>query len=212
MQHGNANNEQTLLTLPRSVKPPAWASQTAPPGSNRWGWLDRARNRPYTKLFKTYPNHFEHLANAPRSPSYAQISPLFDNAWIKAKCEKSFNIELLKYTKFITRCYTHPNEQVRYSIASYELKLQDHKVSQPLGEAMIEFIIFVKSYPLTSKVLNISKTCQNGKATQTTCYDNHSKHKIIINTHKHLMSCPSNWAMCLFLYMRLLIGRHHATV
>jgi hypothetical protein len=31
---------------------------------------------------------------------------------------KKCNLELLKYTKFITRCYTCPNEQVRYSTAS----------------------------------------------------------------------------------------------
>jgi hypothetical protein len=31
---------------------------------------------------------------------------------------KICNLELLKYTKFITRCYTCPNEQVRYSTAS----------------------------------------------------------------------------------------------
>jgi hypothetical protein len=30
---------------------------------------------------------------------------------------KKCNLELLKYTKFITRCYTCPNEQVRYSTA-----------------------------------------------------------------------------------------------
>jgi hypothetical protein len=31
---------------------------------------------------------------------------------------KICNLELLKYTKFITRCYTCPNEQVRYSTDS----------------------------------------------------------------------------------------------
>jgi hypothetical protein len=31
---------------------------------------------------------------------------------------KICNLKLLKYTKFITRCYTCPNEQVRYSTAS----------------------------------------------------------------------------------------------
>jgi hypothetical protein len=31
---------------------------------------------------------------------------------------KICNLELLKYTKFIKRCYTCPNEQVRYSTAS----------------------------------------------------------------------------------------------
>jgi hypothetical protein len=31
---------------------------------------------------------------------------------------KICNLELLKYTKFITRCYTSTNEQVRYSTPS----------------------------------------------------------------------------------------------
>jgi ribosomal protein S27E len=31
---------------------------------------------------------------------------------------KKCNLELLKNTKFITRCYTCANEQVRYSTAS----------------------------------------------------------------------------------------------
>jgi hypothetical protein len=39
-----------------------------------------------------------------------------------------------------------------------------------------------------------------------------TNHKTITNTHKHLMSCQSHRAMCLLLCMRLLIGRHHATV
>jgi hypothetical protein len=55
-----------------------------------------------------------------------------------------------------------------------------------------------------SKVPNMSKICQNGKDTQTSCKDNHSNHKTIINTHKHLMSCQSHRVMCLLLDMRLL--------
>jgi hypothetical protein len=43
------------------------------------------------------------------------------------------------------------------------------QVSQPLGNAKIELSIFAKFYPLMRKVLNISKTCQNDKATQTLC-------------------------------------------
>jgi hypothetical protein len=58
----------------------------------------------------------------------------------------------------------------------------------------------------------MSKTCQNGKATQTSWLDDHSNHKTITNTHKHLMSCQSHWAMCLLQCMRLLIGRSHATI
>jgi hypothetical protein len=47
-----------------------------------------------------------------------------------------------------------------------DIKLHDHQVSQPLDEAKIELSNFAKIYRLLSKVLNMSKTCQNGKATQ----------------------------------------------
>jgi hypothetical protein len=127
------------------------------------------------------------------------------------KCKKC-NLELLKCTKFNKGCYTCSNEQVWYSIASYRSQLYDHQVLQPLDEAKMDFGNFAKTFPLMSQVLNMSKTCQNGEATQTSWYDNHSNHKTIINSHKHLMSCQSHRAMCLLLYMRLLIGRHHATV
>jgi hypothetical protein len=66
-------------------------------------------------------------------------------------------------------CYTCPNEQVRYSIASYLSQLHDHQVSQPLDEAKMDLGNFAKNSPLMSKVLNMIKICQNGKATQTSC-------------------------------------------
>jgi hypothetical protein len=82
---------------------------------------------------------------------------------------EKMQLELLKYTKFITRCYTCSNEQVRYSTTLYERQLHDHQVSQPLGKAKIELSNFAKKHSLVSKVLNVSKTCQNGKATETSC-------------------------------------------
>jgi hypothetical protein len=87
----------------------------------------------------------------------------------QAKNAKKFNLELLKYTKFIIGCYTCPNEQVRYSTASYRTQLHDHQVSQPLDEAKMDFGNFAKNLPLMSKVLNMIKAYQNGKATQTSC-------------------------------------------
>jgi hypothetical protein len=42
---------------------------------------------------------------------------------------KECNPELLKLTKSTTSCYIWPNEQVRYSISSYEHKHHDHQVS-----------------------------------------------------------------------------------
>jgi hypothetical protein len=61
------------------------------------------------------------------------------------------------------------NEQVRYSIASYRHQLQDYQVSQPLDEAKMDLGNFAKNLPLMSKVLNMIKAYQNGKATQTSC-------------------------------------------
>jgi hypothetical protein len=57
---------------------------------------------------------------------------------------KNFNLELLKETKFNIGCYTCPNEQVRYSTASYRSQLLDHQVSQPLDEAKIDLSNFAK--------------------------------------------------------------------
>jgi hypothetical protein len=48
-------------------------------------------------------------------PSFSPLLPMHES---RLKFEKNCNLELLKYTKFITRCYTCPNEQVRYSTAS----------------------------------------------------------------------------------------------
>jgi hypothetical protein len=46
------------------------------------------------------------------------FSPLLPMHESRLKFEKKCNLELLKYTKFITRCYTCTNEQVRYSTGS----------------------------------------------------------------------------------------------
>jgi hypothetical protein len=40
---------------------------------------------------------------------------------------EKMQLKLLKYAKFITRCYTFSNEQVRYSTGSYEHQLHDHQ-------------------------------------------------------------------------------------
>jgi hypothetical protein len=45
----------------------------------------------------------------------------------------------------------------------------DHQVSQPLDEAKMDLGNFAKNLPHMSKVLNMIKTYQNGKATQTSC-------------------------------------------
>jgi hypothetical protein len=98
--------------------------------------------------------------------SSSNFSPLLTMHESSKKC-KTLNLELLKWTKFNIGCYTCPNEQVRYSIASYWHQLQDHHVSQPLDEAKMDLGNFAKKSPLMSKVLNMIKTYQNGKTTQT---------------------------------------------
>jgi hypothetical protein len=100
--------------------------------------------------------------------SSSDFSPLLAMHESSQKC-KTFNLELLIYTKFNEGCYTCRNKQVRYSIASYRHQLQDHQVSQPLDEAKTDLGNFAKNLPLMSKVLNMIKTYQNGKATQTSC-------------------------------------------
>jgi hypothetical protein len=69
----------------------------------------------------------------PASHFKLKLSPLLAMHESSQKC-KTFNLELLKQTKFNKGCYTCPNEQVRYSIASYRAQLQDYQVSQPLDE------------------------------------------------------------------------------
>jgi hypothetical protein len=137
----------------------------------------------------------------PASHFKLKLLPLVDNAWIKPKMQK-MQPRASQIDKINKGCYTCPKEQVRYSIASYRSQLHDHQVSQPLDEAKMDLGNFAKNLPLMSKVLNMSKTCQNGKATQTSWLDNHSNHKTITNTHKHLMSCQSHcwWIKDVSLY------------
>jgi hypothetical protein len=100
----------------------------------------------------------ENLLNASSKPFQAQTSP---------PCWQCMN--QAKNAKFNIGCYTCPNEKVRYPIGSYWHQLQDHQVSQPLDEATMDLGNFAKNLPLMSEVLNMIKTCQNGKATQTSC-------------------------------------------
>jgi hypothetical protein len=100
--------------------------------------------------------------------SSSNFSPLLAMRESSQKC-KTFNLELLKQTKFNKGCYTCPNEQVRYSIASYRSQLHDYQVSQPLDEAKMDLGNFAKNLPPMSNDLNIIKEYQNGKATQTSC-------------------------------------------
>jgi hypothetical protein len=82
---------------------------------------------------------------------------------------QNFQPRASQIDKIQQRMLTFPNEQVRYSTASYRSQLHVHQVSQPLDEAKMDFGNFAKNLPLMTKVLNMIKTYQNGKATQTSC-------------------------------------------
>jgi hypothetical protein len=118
MQHGNATKIINLLTLPRVVRPPAWAGQTAPLGSDSLGAVRPPQETGpapnFSKPARTTLNTFQKL---PGAQNMHKVPPLLTMHESKENA-KSFNIELLKYTKFNIECDTCPNEQVRYSIAS----------------------------------------------------------------------------------------------
>jgi hypothetical protein len=59
------------------------------------------------------------LLNACNKPFQAQTSPPLLTMHESSQKSEKIKLELLKYTKFNIGCYTCPNEQVRYSIASY---------------------------------------------------------------------------------------------
>jgi hypothetical protein len=133
--------------------------------SDRWPWPARPV---HTRAQKWLESTWKPSKWIQQAISSSNFSPLLAMHESSQKC-KTFNLELLKYTKFNIGCYTCPKEQVRYSTASYWHQLQDYQVSQPLDEAKMDLGNFAKILPVMSKVLNMIKTYQNGKATQTSC-------------------------------------------
>jgi hypothetical protein len=133
--------------------------------SDRWPRLVRLVHNRAKKWLETTWKPSKCIQQAISSSNFSPLLTMHESS---QKC-KTFNLELLKQTKFNKGCYTCPNEQVRYNIASYWQQLQDHQVSQALDEANIDLGNFAKKLPLMSKVLNMIKTYQNGKATQTSC-------------------------------------------
>jgi hypothetical protein len=108
MQHGNAAKSKNLLTKPRAVRPPA-SQLTA------WGRLDRPKKPAQHQTAQKLPEPIWTPSKHSQVPkACTNFSPLLTMHELRQNA-KSFNIYLLKYTKFITRGYTSPNEQVRYS-------------------------------------------------------------------------------------------------
>jgi hypothetical protein len=192
----------------RSDRCPTYEQGQHSDRSNRCPWPVRPVCNRAQKWLKTTWKPSKCIQQAISSSNFSPLLAMHESS---QKCKK-MQPRASRIDKNQQRMLHMSNEQVRYSIASYRSQLHDHQVSQPLDKAKMDLGNFVKNFPLMSKVLNMNKTCQNGKATQTSWLDNHSNHKTITNTHKHLMSWQSHRALCLLLYMRLLIGRHHATV
>jgi hypothetical protein len=99
-----------LDCLPWAVSPPLWdltaLGVVRPPQET-----GPAPN--FSKTARTTLNTFKMLPGAQIMQNFSPLLTMHESR----KNAKSFDIELLKYTKFIRRCYTCPNEQVRYSIA-----------------------------------------------------------------------------------------------
>jgi hypothetical protein len=140
--------------LPKPVRPITKTGQTD--YQNRSGWLPKPvrllwYSRPHPQKPKMQKKHTSSSLTLGIGSRDAMqlfstfLSPPCCQCMNQGSNSKICNLELLRYTKFITRCYTFPNE------------------------ARIELSNFAESYPLMSKVLKIIKTCQNGKATQTSC-------------------------------------------
>jgi hypothetical protein len=132
---------------------------------DRWPWPVRPVHTGAQKWLETTWKPSKCIQQAISSSNFSPLLAMHESS---QKC-KTFNLDILKYTKFNIGCYACPNEQVRYSIASYWHQLQDHQVSQPLNEAKMDLGNFAKNSPHMSKVLNMIKICQNGKATQISC-------------------------------------------
>jgi hypothetical protein len=94
-----------------AVRPPLWDLTT-------WGRLDRPKKLALHQSFQKLPEPLWTPSKCSQVPkSCTNFSPLLSMHESRQNA-KSFNIEFLKYTKFITRFYTCQNEQVKYSIAS----------------------------------------------------------------------------------------------
>jgi hypothetical protein len=118
MQHGNAAKSKNCSTCPgrldrlhRAVRPPA-------PDLTAWGRLDRPKRpalyQTAQKFARPNWNTFQTLQVPKTCTNFSPLLTMHESR----QNAKSFNIKLLKYTKFITRGYTSPNEQVRYSTRS----------------------------------------------------------------------------------------------
>jgi hypothetical protein len=127
--------------------------------SDRWPWPVRPVHTRAQKWLETTWKPSKCIQQAIPSSNFSPLLAMHESS---QKC-KTYNLELLKYTKFNIGCYTCPNEQVKMDWH----QLQDHQVSQPFDEAKMDLGNFAKKLPLMSKVLDMIKTYQNGKATQT---------------------------------------------
>jgi ribosomal protein S27E len=111
-QTGQASSQNRSDRLPKPVRPVAKTGQTAlvsRPHPQKPKMQKKCTSSPLTlEIGSRYAMQlFSTFLSSPCCQCMNQGTNL-----------KRCNLELLKYTTFITRCYTCPNEQVRYSTAS----------------------------------------------------------------------------------------------
>jgi hypothetical protein len=109
---------QTCSLCPGRLDRMSWAVRTPLWELTAWGRLDHPKKPALHQTFQKLPEPlWTPYKCFPVPKSCTNFSPLLTMHELR-KNAKRFYIELFKYTKFIITCYTCPNEQVRYSIAS----------------------------------------------------------------------------------------------
>jgi hypothetical protein len=156
MQQCNTGMQQkakNCSTCPGRLDRLHWA--VTPPASDltAWGRLDRPKRptlhqtaQKLPELIGTHSKHSQVLKACTNSPCWQCVNQG-------------------KMRKFTT--YNFSNIQNSSQEAT---QVQIRKLDTlPLDKAKKDLSNFAKSYSLISKNLNMSKTCQNGKATKTSC-------------------------------------------
>jgi hypothetical protein len=119
----------------------------------------------FSKTARTNWNTFQKLPGAQNMP---KLLPVVDNAWIKTKCEKFQHIASQIYK--IHHKVLHMSKWASQILYRFAVTSSTWSPSfTTLDKAKIELSNFAKMYSLMSKVLDMSNTYQNGKATQTSC-------------------------------------------
>jgi hypothetical protein len=113
-------------------------------------------------------NHMKTFQMHSVAQNMLKLFLLVDNAWINPKMQK-MQPRASQIDKNQHRML-HMSKWASEILYSFVITSTTRSPSfTTLDEAKMELSNFAKIFPLMSKVLNMSKTCQNGKATQTSC-------------------------------------------